>query len=512
MAKTKAVNGKDLPASSFLVVGDPADTDTWHLPVKDASGKPDHGLMGAAYAALTSNHRGRSYSGPDKAKALARLKALYRSEKMPLPGGNGKMAESEPIALADVAEFAMDDDEVGGDAEHGTVIRTGLIFKAGDYRPKRDFAMTPDELKAVAEAFSDPVDLELEHINSNGVKTLLDGKLGKLTAIWTSDDGAELFGDVDVPRWLDRLWSEAGRKVSTVWETAADGTAALVRLGLCLNPVVKDAQLFAEYAAFAGQRHSASDMADLQMIHDIALKQGATCPMPPPLSPSSQSSQTSQHQGPRFAASTDDDRPPNGDGHMADDNKTQTVTAAQFAEMQTAMAEMKQAFESQIGDLKTANTTLADQNKTLMANYATERQKRIQSEAVAFAEAQITAGKAYPAERERLVMRYVLAVEDDANHGPVVFGDGEGQQTSRLDLLQKEFADKQTHGLTEEQVKVINKSGLTQVFGLANPQQTPGAQERDEDAAAPQSELDEMLGMTNLGKLVIAGKKSNGAS
>jgi hypothetical protein len=88
----KAALLKDgLPASAYLVVEDPAKVTTWHLPVKDADGKPDHRLMGAAMAALTSpgGHRGQKYEGPGKDAALAKLKKMYDMEKMPMPGEKG---------------------------------------------------------------------------------------------------------------------------------------------------------------------------------------------------------------------------------------------------------------------------------------------------------------------------------------------------------------------------------------------------------------------------------------
>ena len=82
-AKTKTVDGKPRPAGDFLVVEDPDKPSTWHLPVK-VNGKPDHKLMAAARAALTApgGHRGKKYEGPDKAAALKKLKALYKSEGM----------------------------------------------------------------------------------------------------------------------------------------------------------------------------------------------------------------------------------------------------------------------------------------------------------------------------------------------------------------------------------------------------------------------------------------------
>ena len=68
----------------FLVVEDPAKSSTWHLQVK-RNGKPDHGLMGAAWAALHGGYRGNVYAGPNKGAALTKLRALYTSEKMPMP-------------------------------------------------------------------------------------------------------------------------------------------------------------------------------------------------------------------------------------------------------------------------------------------------------------------------------------------------------------------------------------------------------------------------------------------
>lgn len=73
------------PASCFLVVEDPEKVGTWHLQVRDPDGKPNHNLMGAAWAALHAGFRGNKYEGPGKAEALSKLKKLYESEDMPLP-------------------------------------------------------------------------------------------------------------------------------------------------------------------------------------------------------------------------------------------------------------------------------------------------------------------------------------------------------------------------------------------------------------------------------------------
>jgi len=71
-------------ASDYLVVDDPKHHSTWSLPVKE-NGKPNHGLMGGAFAALTKSYRGNKYTGPKKQAALRKLLALYRSEKLEPP-------------------------------------------------------------------------------------------------------------------------------------------------------------------------------------------------------------------------------------------------------------------------------------------------------------------------------------------------------------------------------------------------------------------------------------------
>lgn len=79
----KTVGGTKYPSSDFLVVEDSQSPSTWHLQVKK-HGTPDHNLMGAAKAALTSagGHRGNPYQGPGKVQAIAKLKRLYASEDM----------------------------------------------------------------------------------------------------------------------------------------------------------------------------------------------------------------------------------------------------------------------------------------------------------------------------------------------------------------------------------------------------------------------------------------------
>jgi len=101
----KTIDGKKRPASDFLVVPDKDEPGSWALPVK-VNGKVDHQLMGGAWAALHGGYRGNKYEGPDKAKALSKLKALYQREEMPLPTEEAmiKFAEDEQFTDAVVIE------------------------------------------------------------------------------------------------------------------------------------------------------------------------------------------------------------------------------------------------------------------------------------------------------------------------------------------------------------------------------------------------------------------------
>ncbi|MCI0423901.1 MAG: hypothetical protein L0312_32605, partial [Acidobacteria bacterium] len=95
----------EVKASDYLVVEDLDKSSSWHLPVRK-NGKPNHRLMGAAWAALHGGYRGNKYEGPDKAAALKKLKALYKSEKLDLPSESAEPPDSN---LSEMYGDAMDD-------------------------------------------------------------------------------------------------------------------------------------------------------------------------------------------------------------------------------------------------------------------------------------------------------------------------------------------------------------------------------------------------------------------
>jgi hypothetical protein len=95
----------------------------------------------------------------------------------------------------------------------------------------------------------------------------------------------------------------------------------------------------------------------------------------------------------------------------------------------------------------------------LKAQLATERAKRIATEAANFASEQITACKATPNEKDAIVAAYTVAATNDAAHGAVDFA---GAQVTAVAALTATFAARQPHALlqtlTPEQVKLLGNN------------------------------------------------------
>jgi HK97 family phage prohead protease len=154
-AITKTEQDGEHPASHYLVVEDPKKPSTWHLRVMDKNGKPDHGLMGAAWAALHEGYRGNRYEGPKKQDAIAKLTALYKREKLPLPGkgfeaGETKMLYGQPIQIGEFK--AVDDDWIVegyvstfGNVDLGNdVVMPGAFTKTLKENPRVRFLLSHD--------------------------------------------------------------------------------------------------------------------------------------------------------------------------------------------------------------------------------------------------------------------------------------------------------------------------------------------------------------------------------
>lgn len=420
---------------------------TQHLPTTD-DGKVSHTLMGAAWAALHGGYRGNEYEGPNKAKAIAKLKALYAREGMKTPS----VAASRPTFAAEMIDEASTEQDV--------VVRTGLLFRTGDY-PDQHFSMTPDELRATAAAFKGGY-VEIEHLDTFGMQTILTGKTGDVREVWTSDDGTELYGDVALPAWLDAVAAGEGHKVSSVFDPQ---TKAFMGVGLCLDPIVSDAALFSKFAAFA--RHDTPHgQRALQHVHDVAASYGAVCS-------ASNAAMASRHESSgmqtihdsavshgatcaavargRSGVSTGGGMyysKPKGARLMNLLGLWKKTTAEERAALKELGAEVPdEAVFAAAREI--ADAEMAEERKRMGEQLRAETAKRLQGEAATFAKEQILASKAYPAEKESIIAQYLQASMDDATHGAAAFS-GSATATSRVELLRANFTARPAHGLTRE--------------------------------------------------------------
>lgn len=136
--------------------------------------------------------------------------------------------------------------------------------------------------------------------------------------------------------------------------------------------------------------------------------------------------------------------------------------------------------------------TVLKRNIQLEAELARERAHRIESEAVAFADAEISGLRSLPAEREMLIELYRQASSDDAAIGEVKMADD--KTTSRCERLKALFSTRQEHWMTKE---MLSTSLSPEVVAMAVKTAEASV------AGVPPMDAkrkDELMGMTNLGK------------
>ena len=117
----------------------------------------------------------------------------------------------------------------------GTVIRTGKLFEAGDF-PDKNIEFDVNDLERAVAEFK-PVENDLEHAS-----TILDGHLGKLQKVWRR--GTELFGEVELPAWLDQAIGDEPIKVSLAFNKAKK----IVGNALVLRPRIEDAAIMSAFS------------------------------------------------------------------------------------------------------------------------------------------------------------------------------------------------------------------------------------------------------------------------
>lgn len=219
--KIKKIGGTEYPASSFLVVEDPESPSTWHLPVKDPDGTPNHRLMGAAWAALHGGYRGRKYSGPEKEDAIRKLRAIYKTEDMETPSTE----VSTPEGLDDLDSLIFEEEtaaEIGRRLQtkqlaslRAAIEKIDAFLKWAEYGDGKDDDEDDDEENAgevmspimsmvsgIMSAFYEqcgqmgkywPVDIVVSHPALGNCVIAKDSKMGVYYAVpFVGGDGSEI--------------------------------------------------------------------------------------------------------------------------------------------------------------------------------------------------------------------------------------------------------------------------------------------------------------------------------
>ena len=369
--------------------------------------------------AVSSLGRAGGSTAPIKACIIRRAKA----NNWTLP--EAWMADDRARAAAGVpvAAFAISSPETVGD----TVIRRGKLFEAGNY-PDKDFEATIEDLVVAASTFV-PCHNDLEH-----TQTILDGKLGSLLNVTLSDDNSELYGEVEIPRWLHDAIGDAPIKSSLSWDRES---MQIVGNALVLEPRVSDAALMTAYTAFTAREPpddvvpdpqlSARALSLLSAARAILTGKDPTLPSAAPLNvPALQTALL----------------PERAKGAPVTEPVLKAVSAISFAES----PEFK-AMQAQIDALKATAAADATRTAAREAEFTRER-------AGTWADSEIATFRALPAERDALVAAFVDAATDDASSPrTVTFAvNGESKEGSRVDALKARHSARAPHTLTAEQV------------------------------------------------------------
>ncbi len=153
---TKKEPDGEHPASHYLAVGDASKPSTWHLQVKDSSGKISPRHLGAAHAALTKGFRGNKYGGPGKGKALAKLRNLYHSAGMKWPEDSDSKKEK---AMATNVQKGIPTAPVPGSPEMIDIFDDDELYPEV---PSKEESVTPTNPKGMKEPFG-TVSNSVEH-------------------------------------------------------------------------------------------------------------------------------------------------------------------------------------------------------------------------------------------------------------------------------------------------------------------------------------------------------------
>jgi hypothetical protein len=271
------------------------------------------------------------------------------------------------------------------------------------------------------------VDNDLEH-----VPTVLSGKLGMLTSVSLSESGEELYGEVEIPRWLHDAIGDAPIKSSLSWDRES---MQIVGNALVLEPRVEDAALMSAYTAFTASQPNADPPT-------------VVAPATTPAEDISAEAAIGFWSTVRALMTGQDPKPPSVvPGTVPPPQAATAPTGAEEAPVSFAESEEYKAMQATIAALTADNTARAAREQARERDIIAER-------AATFADAEINALRAVPAERDGLVAAFTDAATDDSSTPrTVTFSvNGEQKEGSRVDALRARQAARTPHTLTKEQV------------------------------------------------------------
>lgn len=411
--------------------------------------------------------------GINVAKVKARIIAICKRKKLNPPA---TWVEESPATMSEDPSHVME-----------WVVRRALLSRAGSF-PDKQIDLTPDDFAAAAKFF-EPIPIDLEHLATAGRSTVLDGHLGELRGVAVGDDGASLFGEVALPKWLDDLLPPDRRKVSLAWDRT---TKRIVGLSLVTQPRIADATLFAAFSAATGEdveddadtvwfatrkqdertsglmqhihdkiaAHDSSmcdpswktaDFADypqqtkaLKGMHDSAVKHGATC------SGSKVKMSVTVPKGDKSVEKKDALVALFGDTLDVPDQLTDDQLEAIREVMACSHKAKKEEHVSPASFSETAEfrEMQAQINELKMA----KRTAELHNEAVVFADSVIRDRKATKIERPNILTGYVQSALDDEAHASVVAFSlgGKAQKGSRLDAFKTLFTERPSLSIFSE--------------------------------------------------------------
>ncbi len=237
---------------------------------------------------------------------------------------------------------------------------------------------------------------------------------------------------------------------------------------------------------------SAEEATNIQQIHDAALRGGAKCRFITERSGEDSPSYYNNEENNEmtlsdikkfFSALPDDVELPASTEVKSDDKKAAELSAREESvkAAEVALAEKIAAFEKVseetpaveepkaeeiVEEVQNSEPAPSEREMALEAELEALRTKDIQREAEKFADAEVKAERAFPAERETLIALFMQAsVDDKANEAKISFKNGENDvEVNRVDALKALYSVRKPHNLTYEEVSDLNANILVATY------------------------------------------------